>query len=63
MDVLAGQEAGFGPATVTWEGLAAWCALTGETPEPWEARTLVRLGVLRANILSEEKPGDRSNKN
>jgi hypothetical protein len=40
--------------TVTWEGLAAWCAQMRITLEPWEASAMVRLGVLRANILTPQ---------
>lgn len=45
------QGNGWGCASITWRDLEAWRALTGETPEPWEARLLVRLGALRAEIL------------
>jgi hypothetical protein len=49
-----------GVATVTWEGLAAWCELTGIELKPWEARAMVRLGNVRANALTpkpeEKKP-------
>ena len=46
---------GFAPPVVTWEALRAWQAATrvGEI-EPWEARTLVQLGMLRAGIQSEK---------
>src|SRR2546423_776850 len=49
---------GFGPPVVTWEALDAWCRLTGVTLEPWEARTLIRLGQRRAVIESEEGGGN-----
>lgn len=49
---------GFGPPVVTWEALDAWCRLTGVTLEPWEARTLIRLGQRRAIIESEEGGGN-----
>lgn len=51
---MNGVTPGFGPSQVTWGDLAAWAALTGELLEAWEARTVVRLGALRASILSEE---------
>ncbi|QUS39557.1 hypothetical protein RPMA_12455 [Tardiphaga alba] len=47
---------GMAPPVVTWEGLAAWRMQMGIELEPWEARTIVRLGYLRAAVLSEEKP-------
>lgn len=47
---------GMGPPLVTWEGLAAWCGLTGIELEPWEALALTRIGHARAVILSESKP-------
>jgi hypothetical protein len=47
---------GFGPPLVTWEALAAWCCLTLNALEPWEATTLVRLGRQKAHIDSEPKP-------
>lgn len=47
------SSSGMGPPLVTWESLAAWCALTGNVLEPWHAKCLVRLGIARANIESE----------
>ncbi|MEI9804102.1 MAG: hypothetical protein WDN48_06060 [Pseudolabrys sp.] len=44
---------GMVPTAIGWCDLVAWCELTGEAPEPWEARLLVRLASLRAAILSE----------
>jgi len=40
---------------ITWETLRAWQEITrvGEL-EPWEARTLVQLGLLRASIQAEK---------
>ena len=50
------ETGGFGPAGVTWVGLRAWVDLTGRALEPWEAMALVRLGGLRASIMSEKSP-------
>jgi hypothetical protein len=47
---------GMAPSVVTWEGLESWARQMGVDLEPREARTLVRLGQKRAEILSEEKP-------
>jgi hypothetical protein len=46
---------GFGPALITWESLRAWCGLTGERLQSWEARALVRLGYARAAIEGEKQ--------
>lgn len=58
---LAGS--GFGPPVMTWEAIRAWQALTGFGEiEPWEARALVQLGLLRASILADaqkKRPTDR----
>jgi hypothetical protein len=45
---------GFGPPLITWESLHAWCELTGEMLQSWEARALVRLGYARAVIEGEK---------
>lgn len=45
---------GMAPPVVTWEGLAAWASLMGVVLDPWEALAMVRLGRLRARILSEK---------
>lgn len=51
---------GFGPPLVTWEAIAAWQRLADIGPiEPWEARTLVQLGMLRAGITGEQARADK----
>lgn len=45
---------GFGPSSITWVNLKAWSELTQQPVEPWEAMTLVRLGLSRAKIASEK---------
>lgn len=48
---------GFGPPVVTWEAIRAWQVLVGvDEVEPWEAETLVQLGLLRAAINAEQRP-------
>lgn len=47
------QGNGMAVPGITWEGLTAWCALMRIVLEPWEAQALVRLGALRASVLSE----------
>lgn len=48
------SQTGMGPAVVTWESLSGWCALTGITLLPWEAKAMVRLGVMRATVEAEK---------
>lgn len=62
LEILSGQAAGFGPAIITWEGLFAWSHLTATPIEPWECKTLVRLGITRANVFGEVKPRGTQNK-
>jgi len=46
--------------TVTWEALRAWQIACDIGPiEPWEARALVQLGMLRANIMAEKAEAER----
>lgn len=45
---------GMGPAVVTWESLRAWSAFMGVALEPWEVRTLVELGLKRAQVEAED---------
>jgi hypothetical protein len=61
-EIIEGCESGFGPAIVTWPALANWASFMRLDLEPWEARTLVRLGTTRAAVLSEDV-GDGSHKN
>lgn len=54
-EIIAGvPPGGFGPQVMPWSDMRAWCELTGERLEPWEARALIRLGIVRVNVLSEE---------
>lgn len=46
---------GMAPPAVTWEGLKAWCEQMRVTLEPWEARAMVTLGTVRANVDAETK--------
>lgn len=59
IEIVAGlPQGGFGPAVVTWESLNAWSQLTDTELEPWEARTLIRLGARRAAVMGEEGGGN-----
>jgi hypothetical protein len=49
------SPSGFAPPVLTWEALRTWQVIMDVgTIEPWEARTLVQLGMLRASVLSEK---------
>ena len=55
---------GMAPLSIGWRDLSAWCDLTGEGLEPWEARLIVRLASLRCAIIGElndRKDKDRTN--
>lgn len=43
------------PPVVTWESLHAWCAFMRIDLSPWEALLMVRLGNLRATVITEKK--------
>jgi hypothetical protein len=45
---------GFAPPMITWETLRAWQAIGQIELDPWEARALVQLGMLRASIQAEK---------
>lgn len=54
-EILLGLEQnGMGPVTVSWQSLECWCSQMRVEIEPWEARALVWLGTIRANIQSEK---------
>lgn len=57
-ELSAGLQAnGFAPPMVTWEAIGAWQRLTEfGALEPWEARTLVQLGMVRAMVAAEQNP-------
>lgn len=43
------------PPVVTWIDIEAWRSAMGVGEvEPWEAATLVQLGMLRASVLAEK---------
>ncbi len=53
-EILAGAPLnGMAPAVISWADMCAWCEMTGDVLEPWEARLIVRLSALRAQIVSE----------
>ena len=49
--------AGMGKARIGWQDIAAWSALSGVEPEPWEAKLLRSLsGAYLAMSLDAEDP-------
>lgn len=55
MEISLGVAAnGMSPVQIAWRDLVDWSDLTGNALEPWEARALVTLGVVRMNIQSEK---------
>ena len=51
MELSSGLElTGWAPQVVTWRDIRAWTELMFVELYPWEARTLVNLGTLRASI-------------
>lgn len=55
VDIIRGMEGGgFSAPLVSWQGLKAWSEIMGRTLEPWEARLIVHLGMVRADILAEK---------
>lgn len=42
-DLSSGRTMGMGANPITWEGMVAWCSLTGNRPAPWEVRALKAL--------------------
>jgi hypothetical protein len=54
---------GFSVPSATWETLMAWATMMHVFLDPWESRALMRLSIMRANILGETKktpPGKRT---
>lgn len=45
---------GFSIPSVSWETLHAWCELRTIKLEAWESLTLVQLGQIRANVLTDK---------
>lgn len=55
LEILGGLDSGgMGVATVSWSNLKAWVDLTGNELEPWEISAVIRMGTLRASIISED---------
>lgn len=47
---------GFGANPITWVDMCAWAAMTGNKPEPWEIRAIMRLdGAFLKAMNTEEK--------
>ena len=46
---------GMGPVPIGWQEIAAWQSLTGNSLDPWEAKTLRRLSADFVNMMHEAK--------
>lgn len=56
VEVADGLESGgWGVPVVTWQSLDAWSRLTGVTIAPCEALALVRIGAIRAAVVSTSR--------
>lgn len=51
---MAVTPAGFGPPAATWSDIGWWAQLMHILLEPWEARMLATLSLLKANITAEQ---------
>ncbi|WP_435406470.1 phage tail assembly chaperone [Pseudomonas juntendi] len=47
---------GFGPSPIGFTEMAAWAALTGNHPSPWEVETLRALDQAHLDHQAENKP-------
>jgi hypothetical protein len=50
------------PVAISWRDLSAWCEFSGERLQWWEAKLLMRLSALRAQIVMEKAERDRQHK-
>jgi hypothetical protein len=48
------QGNGVSYPVVTWTELDAWASRTRQDPDPREAKTIIILGTMHANIMSEK---------
>jgi hypothetical protein len=60
-DLSMGLTPAFGPPAPTWGDIGSWAQLAGIHLEPWEARMLALLGIMRANAIAKE--GEKPNPN
>jgi hypothetical protein len=59
LEIIQGVASnGWSVPGVTWTELDCWARLTGQDIPARDARTIIRLGVMRANILSEKSKTD-----
>lgn len=52
------QGNGFSYPVITWTELDCWARMTRQDIPPREARTIIALGVMHANIMSEKPKAD-----
>lgn len=54
-EILNGcSSSGWSAPTITWCDLEAWSRLTGNVPEPWECRALMRLAAAYARSTEKK---------
>lgn len=51
----AAASSGMGPTIITWEAIAAWMAVTGREPSPWELRVIFDLDAVANQVALETK--------
>lgn len=54
---------GYGPQALTYQEIAAWCALNGVTLSPWEIETLAAMDAEAMRAMHEKKNSGRSDGN
>jgi hypothetical protein len=52
------QGNGYSYPVITWTELDCWARLTRQEVSPREARTIIALGTMHANIMSEKQKTD-----
>lgn len=52
------QGNGWSVPLITWSDLDSWSRLTATELMPREAKTIIALGVIRTNVMSEKKSKD-----
>jgi hypothetical protein len=57
------QAAGFGACALSWVDMAAWAALNGHMPSPWEFAVLRRLDGVYLEVSAASNTPERRNTN
>jgi hypothetical protein len=60
-EILQGIDGnGWSQPVVSWMAIDSWSRMTRQEVAPRDARTIVRMGVMRANILAEKPKANGS---